>query len=184
MSTATRTDPLRGYNFVVSILDASTELLSAVKNISKTAAAGFSECSGLDSSIEFEEYKEGGNNSTVLKFPTRATYSPIVLKRGVGLNDNLWNWHNGFILGSGQRRDGLIILQNDDRQPVKIWAFYRGLPSKYRGPSLNAAQNNVAIEELEIVHEGLALIPSSSGGLSNLIGTVKAIGGAVENLFG
>lgn len=184
MTTGVRNDPLRAYNFLVTILDASTELLSAVKNISKTAPAGFSECSGLESTIEVEEYKEGGNNGTVLKFPTRTSYSPIVLKRGVGVNDDLWNWHNSFILGSGQRRDGLIVLQNDDHQPVKIWAFHRGLPTKYRGPGLNAQQGGVAIEELEIVHEGLALIPASGGGLSNLIGTVKAVAGAVEDLFG
>lgn len=183
MTTGSRQDPLRAYNFVVAILDASSELIAVVKEIAKVASSGFSECSGLDSSIDFEEYKEGGNNGTILKFPTRASFSPIVLKRGIANRDDLWAWHNGFLLGRGQRKDGLIALLDDNRTPAKVWAFHRGLPSRYRGPTLNALQGAVAIEEVEIVHEGLALIHSGGGGLAGLLGDVQAIGGAIGGLF-
>ena len=76
----------------------------------------------------------------------------------LAFGDSLWTWHNDFIWGRGKRRDGMIILQNDDHIPIKIWIFHRGLPTKYVGPSLNAKESQVAIEELEITHEGLALV--------------------------
>lgn len=181
--TGQRQDPLGAYNFLVTLLDASSELMTAVKQIDRLAAGGFSECSGLESSLDIEEYQEGGNNSTVLKFPTRANTVPIQLKRGIGRNDDLWRWHNDFVMGHGQRRDGLIALQNEAREPIKIWAFHRGLPTRYRGPSLNAAQSAVAIEEVEITHEGLALVSTSSNDLGSIIGAVQAGISAVGSLF-
>ena len=59
----------------------------------------------------------------------------------------------------GKRRDGLIVLRNDQHEPVKAWQFARGLPAKWTGPTMDATQNQVAVEELEIVHEGLKLVP-------------------------
>jgi phage tail-like protein len=177
-----RRDPYRVFNFAVALLDSSAELMSAVRQIEQIKAGGFKECSGLESTIDVEEYKEGGNNSAVLKFPTRASASPIQLKRGITANDDLWAWHNGFILGRGKRRDGLIVLQNEARDPVKVWAFYRGIPTKYTGPSLNATENEVALEQLEIVHEGLALV-SPAGSLSSLIGAVSSAAETIGSLF-
>ncbi len=154
---ATRRDPLGAYNFIVTFVDASSSLSVTLRSIGSSAAAGFSECSGLNLTLEVEDFKEGGNNGTVLKFPTRNSFSPIHLKRGITFDQSLWDWYYSFVKGVGQRRDGLIVLQNDDRQPVKIWQFRRGLPTKYIGPTLNASQSQVAIEELEITHEGLEL---------------------------
>lgn len=167
-----RLDPLGGYNFIIALVDSSDKLLAVLAVIGSVALGGFSECSGLESTIDVEEYQEGGNNASTLKFPTRANTSPIRLKRGVGLGDSLWNWHNEFVFGRGTRRNGLIILQNDDQIPIKMWVFNRGIPSKFVGPSLNAMQSSVAIEELEIVHEGLALISP---------GTIGAA--AIETIF-
>lgn len=151
-----RLDPLGGYNFIVTLIDASSALMTAFSAIS-SVVGGFSECSGLESTLDVEEYKQGGDNGRVLKFPTRISYQPLRLKRGVGLSEDLWLWHHGFIQGRGQRRDGLIMLQNDLHIPIKVWQFKNGLPTKYVGPSLNAMQSQLAIEELEITHEGLEL---------------------------
>ena len=63
----------------------------------------------------------------------------------------------GLRPGRGQRKDGLIVLMDESRQPAKVWKFKRGIPMKWVGPSLNATQNAVAIESLEIAHEGLTL---------------------------
>lgn len=175
-------DPLRGYNFLVTILDASTELMTAVKRIDRMVAGGFSECSGLESTIDIEEIQEGGNNGTVLKFPTRAKTGPLKLKRGVAANDELWDWHNGFVMGRGRRRDGLIVLQDESRQPAKIWAFHRGIPTKYTGPTLNALDSAVAIEELQITHEGLALI-STSAELGSIFGAVRSGINTIRDIF-
>jgi phage tail-like protein len=121
-------------------------------------AGGFSECSGLEIGMDIEEYKEGGNNGTVVRLPTRIKWTNIRLKRGVALSDDLWQWHYGFVQGTVSRRDGVISLLDELRNPVKVWSFKRGLPVRWAGPSLNAAQSQVAIEEIEIAHEGLTLL--------------------------
>jgi len=158
-----RVDPLRGYNFAVALVDSTTSILAVLASITRSLAGGFSECSGLEATLEVEDYREGGRNDTVLKFPTRVTWSSIRLRRGMALTDELWQWHNGFVQGLGARRDGIVVLQNDLHIPVKGWAFTRGLPVKWTGPSLDAAQSRVAIEELDIAHEGLELLPIGGG---------------------
>jgi phage tail-like protein len=153
-----RTDPFPAFNFYVSLIDSSSTLAKVQTAINFVAAAGFSECSGLDATLQVEDYNEGGENRFVHKFPTRMTYSNIVLKRGVSFLEDLWNWHWAYVQGKGKRRDGIIILQNELHIPLKVWIFRSGLPLKWTGPTLNAAQSAAAIESLEIVHQGLELV--------------------------
>src|SRR6266542_4544118 len=112
-----RTDPLLSHNFLVRLIDSSSSLASNVLSaaIFDVALAGFSECTGLEMSLDVEEYKEGGRNGEVLKFPTRVKWSNITLKKGIGKATELWDWHYGFVAGRGKRRDGVIVLQ-DARQ--------------------------------------------------------------------
>jgi phage tail-like protein len=132
----------------------------AMPAIFDVAAGGFSECSGLEMSLQVEEFREGGNNGRVLKFPTRVTWSNISLKKGVGAGSALWDWHYGFTEGKGKRRDGVIVLLTDLRKAHNIWYFRRGLPVKYTGPALNSMQSSVAVESIEIAHEGILQVPS------------------------
>lgn len=158
--TARRADPVLNHNFTISLIDTSSTLgLLGGSEILDVALGGFSECTGLEMSLQVEEYKEGGNNGQLLKFPTRVTWSNITLKRGIGVGTALWDWHYGFVEGKGKRRDGVIMLLNDLRQPNNVWCFRRGLPVKYTAPPLNATQNNVAIESIEIAHEGIYQVP-------------------------
>jgi len=157
-SPGLRIDPYRAFNFLVSLVDSSSTLTAVSTAISSTAIGGFSECGGLEMSLDVEEYREGGNNGVVLKFPTRIKWTNLRLKRGVALSHDLWFWHYSFVQGQVQRRDGVVALQDEGHNPVKIWSFRRGLPVKWTGPALNATQNQVAIEELEIAHEGLRLL--------------------------
>jgi phage tail-like protein len=157
-SPASRIDPYRGFNFAVSLVDSSSALSTVATPIGSTVLGGFSECSGLEMTLDVEEYREGGNNGTVLKFPTRVKWANLHLKRGITLSQELWLWHYSFAQGKVQRRDGIVTLQDEQHNPVKVWSFRRGLPVKWSGPPMNAAQNNVAIEELEIAHEGLRLL--------------------------
>jgi phage tail-like protein len=155
--------PIMGYNFLVSLLDTSSGLALA-KSIAFGAVGdlligGFSECQGLEMSLQIEEWKEGGRNSETLIFPTRTDWSPIILKKGVGALQTLWSWSYDFVQGKGKRRDGLIILMNDLHVPSNIWYFRRGLPSKYSGPAMVAAQSQVAIESMTIRHEGIYQVP-------------------------
>ena len=158
-----RSDPPLADNFIISLLDTSSSLAlaksAALSAIGDVAAGGFSECSGLEMTLEVQEYQEGGRNGHTLKFPTRVKWANIVLKKGISSGTALWDWHYGFVEGRGRRRDGLIVLLNDLHLPHNIWVFRRGLPVKYTGPTLNAPSNNVAIESIEIAHEGLYQVP-------------------------
>src|SRR5260370_22453343 len=152
-----RTDPLMSYNFLVTLIYRSRSLaMSVLKSaIFDVALGGFSECSGLEMSLDVEEYREGGRNSEVLQFPTRVRWSKITLKKGMGACTALWVWHYGFVAGQGKRRDGLILLMNDLHLPSHIWNSRRGLPTHYSGPSLNASQPSAAIESLASVHKSI-----------------------------
>jgi len=163
-----RNDPLLNHNFVITLVD-TTSLLGAAPasspgDVLSSALAGFSECSGLEMSMQPEEYKEGGNNSTVLKFASRVTWGNLTLRRGLGTSTDLWDWHYGFVEGHGKRRDGVIVLLDEARQPARMWCFRRGLPIKYSGLQFNATQNGVAIEAIEIAHEGIIQLPGAGGG--------------------
>lgn len=174
-----RVDPLLNHNFVVSLVDtSSTPALVgslAKSSILDAAVGGFSEMGGLELSMQPEEYKEGGRNGAVLKFPNRIAWSNLTLKRGIGIGTALWDWHYGFVTGEGRRRDGMIVLLDERREPGRIWYFRRGLPVKYTGPTLNATQNNVAIESVEIAHEGIYQV----GGLGVVGEAVGALAGRV-----
>ena len=88
------------------------------------------------------------------------SYPNITLLRGVGLSEDLWLWHEEFQAGKGTRRDGLIILQDRMKIPVKTWSFSNGLPVRWSGPALKAGEGAVAIESIEIAHEKLTLLAS------------------------
>ena len=159
-------DPLPGYNFTIALIDV-TNAARAVATIASAAieatlTGGFSECTGLESTMQPEEFREGGN-TTVLRFAQRVTWANIRLKRGVTISDDLWNWYFAYVQGRGHRRDGLITIQNDLHVPFKVWRFKRGIPVKWSGPSLNAGESRIAVEEIEIAHEGLELYSPSSG---------------------
>ncbi len=142
--TGTRSDPFPAFRFALSLIDSSS-----------IQDGTFTECTGLEATMEVHEYKEGGVNDRVHKFPSRAEFSNITLKKGMELTDALWKWHHDFVQGTGKRKDGKITLMNESGEPVKVWYFKRGIPLKWTGPDLNATQNALAIESLEISHEGL-----------------------------
>lgn len=178
--TGVRLDPLLSHHFMVSLVDTSgglgvvTSLLA--NGIGHVALGGFAECSGLEMTMQPEEYKEGGRNAEALHFPGRIGWSNLGLKKGMGPSTLLWDWLYGYAQGRGRRRDGMVMLLNEQREPAHIWFFRRGMPVKYGGPALNAAQSNVAIETLEIAHEGLYQVPG--------VGAVPLVGGMIGGAVG
>ena len=123
--------------------------------------AGFAECSGLMLETKVLEYKEGGNNSTTLKFPEASSYGNITLKRGISSSNDLMEWQLDVASGtfSTNSRDSnpkvAIILKNEKGKPVRRWSLVRPFPVKWVGPDFKASGNEVAIETLEIAHEGI-----------------------------
>jgi phage tail-like protein len=137
-----RTDPYRSYNFLVEI-DGITR-------------AGFRECSGLDSSSAVIEYREGSDRSlTSRKLPGMVSYPNVTLSRGVTDDAELWAWRDQAAQGSVVRRNGSIVLLDDTGTEKLRWNFREGWPARWSGPSFNATGGDIAIEQLEIAHEGL-----------------------------
>jgi phage tail-like protein len=143
MGTALQSDPHGNFQFLVEI-DGITR-------------AAFHEASGFDSTIEVIEHREGADNLTPRKFPGMTKPSNIVLKWGVTDDTELYRWHRDAVRGNVQRRNGSIVLLDRRGQEVKRWNFFRAWPSKWTGPDLNAEGNDIAIETLELAHEGLEL---------------------------
>ena len=124
-------------------------------NLDGLAVAGFSECSGLQWETDSLDYNEGGLNTYVHRFPTRTKQSNLVLKRGI-VHREKWNWYWDLPQGLVQRRTGAVLVYDPSGSTVVMqWEFSNAFPSKWTGPDLNASQNNVAVETLEIVHTGL-----------------------------
>lgn len=119
--------------------------------------AVFRECSGLESEIEVLSYEEGGVNDHPHKLPGRAKFPNVTLKRGVTDSKDLWEWFSGGIQGQIKRKTVHIILCNAKGEEVRRWTFDGAYPIKWTGPSLNANENAVAIETLELTHEGMEL---------------------------
>ncbi len=142
-----RNDPYGQFNFVVE--------LEGVK-----IQAGFSEVSGLTTDTNIIEYREGSEKTgTVRKLPGLMKYTNIMLKRGWTKDPALWEWRKKVIDGETQRQSGVITLLDEKRQPALRWKFHDGWPSKWEGPALNGKTSEVAIEAMEIAHEGLELEP-------------------------
>jgi phage tail-like protein len=161
--TGVRADPLQGFNFLVSLVDvtSTTDLLksAALSAVTDVVLGGFSECSGLEMTMAVHDYAEGGNNGGTLHFPAPVKWGNITLKKGLGSSTALWDWHYGFVVGTGTRRDGVITLMNSEHVPSAVWYFKKGLPVKYSGPTMNASNSAVAVESIEIAHEGIYQLP-------------------------
>lgn len=164
-----KNDPVLGFNFTLSMVNTASAGAFIQATIGKPPAGGFAECSGLEMTLPAETYAEGGNNGTLLKFVGRTSWSNIKLKRGVVSSADLWRWHYDYVEGKGRRRDGVISLLDERGKTVRVWRFVRGLPVRWAGPALDAAQSQVAIEEIEIAHEGLRQTGAGSGSLVDTV---------------
>lgn len=168
------------HNFHVRLIETAKPGTALLTTLMPPPGGGFSECHGLESTMQVEEYREGGRNDGVLKFPGRAGHANLRLKRGAGLSPDLWSWHEQYLRGRGKRRDGVIELRDDEGEVVATWRFTRGIPVRWVGPALVAAQSAVAVEELEIAHEGLKV--QSLGTLGEIASTVGSIGRTLGGL--
>ena len=141
MGTGQRVDPYGNFNFLVEI-DGITR-------------AAFHDVTGFDSTIDVIEHREGGENTTTRKLPGMTKYSNIVLKWGITDDLQLYDWHRDAVQGTVQRRNGSIVGLDRRGNEVVRWNFFNAWPSKYDAPDFNAEGNDIAIETMELAHEGL-----------------------------
>ena len=139
--TGARTDPFRAFRFEV--------------RVDGGPAGGFSDCAGLGAEVQFQDYPEGGLNSAQRKFPTRAVFGNVTLKRGV-VDRRVWDWIAALVGGQVKRVTVGVLVYSEDGSAVAMEVVLHGaLPCKWTGPDLNAGQSAVAMESLELCHEWL-----------------------------
>jgi phage tail-like protein len=118
----------------------------------------FRECTGLGSENEVVEYKASGPKGefVIKKVPGRIKLNNITLKRGITNAMDMWDWRKQVEEGKVEqaRKNGSIIMYNQMNEAIARWDFVQAWPNKLTGPSANATNNEVGIEELEITHEG------------------------------
>ncbi|WP_456434545.1 phage tail protein [Thermosulfuriphilus sp.] len=143
MPVGQRKDPYRNFRFLVEI--------------DGIVQAGFSEATIADSSQDVIEYREGSDPPTLRKLPGLAKYGNLTLKWGVTDSLELYHWRK--LVEDGKidqaRRNVAVIVLDEEGRPAARWEFQAAWPSKYDAPDLNAKGNDVAIETLEIAHEGM-----------------------------
>jgi phage tail-like protein len=120
---------------------------------------GFSEVSGLNIENKLIEYRDGASPEySKLKMPGMREFSNLTLKRGVFKGDNeFYNWLNTISLNAVERRDLTISLLNENHEPVVTWKIKNAFPVKIQSTDLKADGSEVAIEQLDVAHEGLTI---------------------------
>ena len=143
--TGKRNDPPPQFNFLVEI-DGVTR-------------AGFMECSGLTTDTDPIDYREGADIAlNVRKLSGLRKYTNVVLKRGYTQDKELWKWRKKIINGVMERRSAEVILLDEARNEVLRWRISEAWISKWESGPFNAKTNDVLIESIEMVHEGLELV--------------------------
>jgi len=118
----------------------------------------FSEVSGLSMEMGTEEVAEGGENRFVQKYPTCARYPELVLKRGLLPNSEIITWIRECIEEFRiQPRNIDVALLNDQHQPLLTWHLVNAYPTRWSVSDLNASQNTVSIETLQLFYQYFTL---------------------------
>ncbi|HET6980059.1 MAG TPA: phage tail protein [Pyrinomonadaceae bacterium] len=142
--------PFTAFNFSVEInKTGGKELL---------CAAAFSDCDGLEITMDVKTIREGGNNGRQIRLTGAFNYGQVTLKRGMTANFDLWDWVSETLVNPSLRAEAQIVLLDRDRQTeLAGFVLSRCLPTKIKAPTLNAKDGMVAIEELQLTYESLTL---------------------------
>jgi phage tail-like protein len=135
------TDPFASFNFKLEI--------------EGITVAGFSEVTGINQESNVIDYREGQEPITPRKLPGLNKFGNITLKRGISPDLSVYNWRKTVTDGDIERRNASIVLHNEKHEEVVRWNLVNAWPSKYVGPDLKANANEVAIESVELTHEGV-----------------------------
>lgn len=135
-----RTDPFRGFRFLVEI--------------EGITSAGFQRVKGLQMEIKYESYREGGVNEYEQKLFSQVSYPAVTLERGLA-RDDLWQWALDASEGRIQRKNIWIRLQNEAGEKAWAWQLDWALPVKWSCSDLDANASQIVMESLELAHHGL-----------------------------
>jgi phage tail-like protein len=131
----------------------------------KVCNAAFSECDGLDMTMEVKTIREGGNNGKQIRLTGPVSYGQLILKRGMTANFDLWDWFNKTLTDPSVRADATVVIFAADGNTERArFVLSRCVPVKLKAPALNAKDGVVAIEEMQLVYESLTLGQSGKPG--------------------
>ena len=156
MNANSEPHPFTTFNFAVEI---------AVDPVSKRVCdAAFSECDGLEMTMEVKTIREGGANNRQHRLTGPVAYGQLTLKRGMTGNWDLWDWFQQVSVDPRLRADVEVVVYGPDRQnPLMSFLLTRCVPIKLKAPALNATASGVAIEELQLAYETLSLKERGAG---------------------
>lgn len=142
--------PFTGFNFAVEI---------NVPGVApKLCSAAFSECDGLEITMDVKTIREGGNNGRQVRLTGALNYGQLTLKRGMTASFDLWEWFKRVLTSPALRADAEVVLLAPDGKTERArFVLARCLPVKLKAPPMNAKDAMVAIEELQIAYESLTL---------------------------
>lgn len=145
--------PFTTFNFAVAITrDGDSKPL---------CNAAFSECDGLEMTMEVKTIREGGNNSQQPRLAGPVAYGQLTLKRGMTDSFHLWTWFNDSIGNPALRASAEVTLLASDGSTERVrFQLRRCIPMKIKAPALNAKDGTIAIEELQVAYEEITLTPS------------------------
>jgi phage tail-like protein len=150
-------DEFTAFRFVVTLDPGDAYLPSAQAALLRGFTGGaFQDVRGLGGELELLAYPEGGVGGFVHQLPVRHSWTRLSLRRGLVPDPGLWSWYSaGLSQSLGARRDGSVWLLGANGQPAISWTFRAGLATKWSGPELSAMQGAIAVEGLEIAHQGI-----------------------------
>jgi phage tail-like protein len=139
--------PLPKFYFSVDIDGVGTDL-------------AFQEVTGLDAEAQVIEYRAGNSKSfATIKMPGIVKSGNVTLKKGVFVKDNVfWNWFSQRSMNTIKRSAVTIKLLDQDANPTMTWTLANAWPTKITSTDLKADGNEVAVETIEIAHEGVTIV--------------------------
>jgi phage tail-like protein len=142
--------PFIAFNFAVEI---NVPGLST-----RVCSAAFSECDGLEMTMDVKTIREGGNNGRQIRLTGPCNVGVLTLKRGLTSSFDLWDWMARMQTQPGLRADAEVVVFAADGRTERVrFVLSRCLPAKLKAPPLNAKDGGVAIEEFQLAYESIAL---------------------------
>jgi phage tail-like protein len=141
----------------------------------------FAECDGLEMTMEPKTVREGGRNQEQIHLIGPISYGQLTLKRGMTDNRDFWNWFAAAgRTGRKSTAQGKVVIADPSGKPSITFLLKDCLPVKLRGPSLNAKDGQIAIEEMQLVYSSLSIRKSGEAGVGISLDAGFSVGASAD----